>query len=111
MEKAFRLNPIPLPKYYSDFAMAYRFNYEYDKAIHMAKKAIAKQPDMLLCHLVLTASYSEADNIEKAKAAANEVIKIDPDLSLKKYAAILPYKKQEDLERYINALRKAGLPE
>jgi adenylate cyclase len=111
MEKAFRLNPIPLPLYYSGSAMAYRFNQEYDKAIEMAKKAIAKQPDMLMSHLVLTASYSEAGMLTKAAAAAKEVIKIHPDFSLESYSAVLPYKQKKDIDRYIGALRKAGLPD
>lgn len=111
MEKAFRLNPIPLPMYYSGFAMAYRFNHEYDKAIEMAKKAIAMQPDMLMSYLVLTASYSEAGMVKKAEAAAKEVIKIDPHFSLENYSAILPYKQKKDIDRYIGALCKAGLPD
>ncbi len=111
MEKALRLNPIPLPMYYSCSAMAYRFNRQYDKAIEMAKKAIAKQSDMLLGHLALTASYIENKMSESAIAAAKEVIKIDPGFSLENYASMLPYKRPEDLERYINSLRKAGLPD
>jgi len=55
--------------------MAYRFNRQYDKAIEMAKKAIAKEPDMLLGHLALAASYIENNMTESAIATDREVIK------------------------------------
>lgn len=111
INRAFRLNPVPLPMYYPFAAMAYRFNREFDKAIEMARKGIAAQPSMLMPYLVLAASYVQLGMFEEAKAAANDAKRVDPNFSVEYYGKTLPYKNQEDIDRYINALRKAGLPE
>ncbi len=82
MNKAFRLNPIPLPMYYPLSAMAYRFVKDFHKAVEIARKGIEVQPNMLFSYLVLAASCVERDMIEEAKNAANEAIKIDPRFSV-----------------------------
>jgi adenylate cyclase len=42
---------------------------------------------------------------------AQDIIGIDPSFSLAKYAESQPYKDAEMLERLIESLREAGLPE
>jgi len=110
IEKAFRLNPIPPPLYFSFAAMAHRMNGNIDASIAMAKKALKGQPDQLFPLLVLAACYSELGLLEKAKATAIEVMAIDNHFSVDNYAITLPYKNQKDIDTYISALRKAGLP-
>ena len=59
----------------------------------------------------MTASYSLADRMEEARAQAAEVAKINPKFSLKDVAEngyFYSFQKA-DKERFINALRKAGL--
>ena len=46
---------------------------------------------------------------KEAHEAALEVLKIDPEYSLKNLAKILPMKNQNKLKRGSEALRKAGL--
>ena len=46
---------------------------------------------------------------EEARAAAAEVLRINPNFSCDYYAKKTPYKNQADLDRFIGALRKAGL--
>jgi adenylate cyclase len=47
----------------------------------------------------------------EANAAAEEVLRINPKFSLESYAKTLPYKNKADIERYVAALRKAGMPD
>ena len=49
---------------------------------------------------------------EKSKAAAAEVIKLNPNFNIKVYMKIMSiYKNQELAKRWADALRKAGIPE
>jgi adenylate cyclase len=48
---------------------------------------------------------------EEARAAAAEVLRINPRFTLKAYAAHIPYISKEYTERKLTAFRKAGLPE
>jgi hypothetical protein len=57
----------------------------------------------------MAATYSLAGREEEARAAAAEVLRLNPKFSLEHLAKIAPYKNQADLEKFINPLRKAGL--
>jgi adenylate cyclase len=111
LERAFRLNPIPRSNYYDFLAWAYFNIGQYEKAIEVCEKAISGNPDYMPVYLQLAASYSSLYRPEEARKAVEEVLRINPGFSLEYYANTLPFKNQEKLDRYINALRKAGLPE
>jgi len=109
IKRAFRLNPIPTPEYYSFLALAYHYNGQYEKAVEVCKKTLSGNPDVLPTTLYLAASYSSLDRAEEARKAIEEVLRIQPDFSLEYWANTLPYKNKEKLDKFINALRKAGL--
>ena len=46
---------------------------------------------------------------DEAAAEAKEVLQIDPKFSVESHAKVLPYKNKVDIEREVDALRKAGL--
>jgi hypothetical protein len=46
---------------------------------------------------------------EEARAEAAEMLRINPKFSVEKWAKRLTYKNQADADRFISALRKAGL--
>jgi adenylate cyclase len=108
-EKAIRLNPFAHTWYFLHLGHSYRFLGRYDKAIAVYQKAIQLSPKNLIAHLGLTCAYSLSGSDEKARAHAAEVLRISPDFSLDRFAEKLPFKNQAEKERYINALRKAGL--
>ena len=107
-KKAMRLAPSPPVSYFWILGRAYFMTGEYDKAIETFQKAVGVNPDYLVAHTFLAACYSSLDRHAEAAAAADEVRRINPQFTLEAYAKIMPFKKA-DIERYIAALRKAGL--
>jgi adenylate cyclase len=91
--------------------MAYIGAGRYEEAIAAAKKAKTLAPDDFLAHITLAAAYSLAGREEEARIAAEEVLRLNPKFSLDYQAKILPFKNKRDLEHFIAALRKAGLPQ
>jgi adenylate cyclase len=53
--------------------------------------------------------YSLSGRDEEAQAEAAEVLRIQPKFSLKGFEKRLTYKRKEDKEKFLGALRKAGL--
>ena len=82
---------------------------EKTKAIEWCEKAVRQEPDDLLARIMLTVVYSWSGRDEEARAEAAEVLRIHPKFSLKKFPMGVGYKNQEDKERLIRALHKAGL--
>ena len=88
---------------------AYRRARQYEEAIEAFKKSIKQEPNNIVAHLGLTETYSYMGREKEAHEAALEVLKIDPEFSLKNLAKTLPIKNPDRLKRYIERLRKAGL--
>jgi len=106
--EALRLNPKPPNNYYRHFAVVLRETGQYDEAISLLKKAIKQEPNDSLAYLVLTTVYSYAGRQEEARAAAAEVLRINPKFRIEQ----LPQGTHRDLavvEHENEALRKAGL--
>jgi adenylate cyclase len=110
-EMSIRLSPYPPSWYYWILGRAYYMTGKYERAIETFKKAVSINPDFLIAHAFLAACYSSLDRHAEAAAEADEVRRINPKFNLESYAKTLPYKNKSNIDRYIAALRKAGLPD
>jgi TolB-like protein/class 3 adenylate cyclase len=107
IKKALRLNPFASAGYFNAMAIAYRMIGQYDKAIEYLESGIQRNPDHFFAHLNLSACYILADREEEARAEAKEVLRINPNFSIDKFAKTLQLKNQEEKKKLIGALRKA----
>jgi adenylate cyclase len=108
-KKAIRLNPIPPAWYFSGLGFSYFELGQYEEAMAEFRKALNCAPDSQFSHIGLTATYSKLGRGEEARAAAAEVLRINPKFSLKQWAKTHMYKDQADLDHFVEALRRAGL--
>ncbi|WP_300457314.1 adenylate/guanylate cyclase domain-containing protein [Desulfobacula sp.] len=104
---AFRLNPKPPNTYYRHFGHALRLSGQHEEAVALLKKAIGQEPNDLLAHLMLAVSASMGGFDEEAQAAAKEILRIDPQFSVKRLTA--PFKDKIHMKNACAALNKAGL--
>lgn len=111
MEKAIRLDPLPPAFYYQNLGSAYSRVGRTDEAIAMYKNAIALTPNNVMAYAALAAAYVNLDREDEAKAAAAQVLRINPKFSAKRYAYSLAYKDQSISARFMELMIKAGLPE
>jgi adenylate cyclase len=105
--KAIRLNPITPGRYFNVIAISYRMIGQYDKAVGYLEKAIQHYPDFLFAHLNLSACYILAGREKEAYAEANEVLRLNPNFSVDRFASTLQLGNPEEKDRFIGALRKA----
>jgi TolB-like protein/Tfp pilus assembly protein PilF len=108
-KKCIRLKPFPPALHLQWLGRAYFMTGQYDMAILTLKKAVSTNPNFLPAHAFLAACYSSIDRQAEATAAAEQVLQLNPKFTLESYAKTLPYKNRADIERYVAALRKAGL--
>ncbi len=108
-EKAIRLNPFPPPYWRRDLGEAYRMTKQYEESITEFKKAIQADPHYLGALVSLTCTYSLMGRGSDAQMEASELLRRDPEFSVRDYSKTLPYKEKNDLNCVIEALRKAGL--
>jgi adenylate cyclase len=83
----------------------------YDQAITWLKKARRLNPRFAACHRTLTTSLAHAGRDDEAKAAALDLLTLDPNFRITAFASRYPLRRAHDLERYTAGLRSAGLPD
>jgi len=107
-KKSLRLSPTANNQCLVNLGGVYRFLGRYDEAIETFRKALQFQPDYLPGHVNLAATYVLAGRGEEARSEAAEVMRIDPQFSLERWAKTFPFR-QALVDQLVEAWRKAGL--
>ena len=109
-EKALRLNPLAPATFYYDFGGALRTTNRIEEAA-AASRGSEKAPNWFWPHAALAAVYSMLGRNEEARAEAVEVLRINPRFSLEWVDRVAAYKDRAPVKTFIDAMRKAGLPD
>jgi adenylate cyclase len=109
VKKAIRFNPMPPNWYLTQLGHAYCLAGDNEEAIASLQKVLKRNPDDVIAHIMLAASYIMEGREEEARVEAKEVFRIDPKFSLEYYVKTMPYKDQANADLTLDTLRKAGL--
>ena len=82
----------------------------HEEAIAELKTCALLTPSIRPCHEVAAVAYAEMGRLDEARAEAAEAHRLDPDFTLASAPEVLPFKNPQDLQRFLEGLRKAGLP-
>jgi adenylate cyclase len=109
LEQAMRHDPRMSGDLLDNLGGAYLAAERYEDALAVLQKARSYNPDLLITHMHLAVVYIELGRDEEARAEATEVLRLSPNLSLERGRQNIPMKDPARVERYLAALRKAGL--
>ena len=110
---AIRLNPLdPLvARMHTGIAAAQFLAGHYKEAALLAESALRQHPNDLPLLRVAAASHALAGQMMDAKKNIARICHLDPALRLSRVAALAPCRRPEDVAKYVEGMRKAGLPE
>jgi class 3 adenylate cyclase/TolB-like protein/Tfp pilus assembly protein PilF len=106
-ELALHLNPHQPDTYLWNVAAGYYLCGDYKGALRYLQRMAQPGP----AYRLFAATYAQLGRLEDAKCAAAELLKINPEFSISRFAAQAPYTNPEDLAIYVTGLQLAGLPE
>jgi adenylate cyclase len=109
LEKGIRLKPRFPAFHFATLGWAYGLMGRYVEALDALQEARTLTPNWLATHLYLAVIYSELGREEEARAEAVEVLRLSPKSSVEGWRQRLPFKDPAETERFVAALRKAGL--
>jgi adenylate cyclase len=81
----------------------------YEEAVGLLKQRLTRNPVTDVSRALLAASYGHLGRFDEARAAWQEVLRVNPDYSLEYRRKVLPYKNPDDFELVVDGLRKAGV--
>ena len=108
-----RILPTSPPWFLSLLADAYREIGELDRSIATAETGIEKFPRNIDARLILCSDYGLAGKDDQARNTAQEIMDIQPAFSIAGYLENQQYRHKDETteRRFVESLRKAGLPE
>jgi TolB-like protein len=83
----------------------------YDEACMWAEKALRGGPSYVVGIRTAAAGHALAGRIEKARKMSAQLPQVDPGLRVSNLKDRFTFRRPDDLARYEDGLRKAGLPE
>jgi len=105
-EKALKLNPNYPYWYNQELRLAYFFGRQFDKSVKYAKQVTTPFPTD---YAYLAAASAMTDDMVGAKAAAEEVVRLDPNWSVEKYMSDGGGYPDDAAMLFIDGARKAGV--
>jgi DNA-binding SARP family transcriptional activator/Tfp pilus assembly protein PilF len=93
------------------FTIAHMFKGDYEEAIKVGKRAVKANPEFSNGYKPLIAAMGQLGLIEEAKPYVEKLMSLEPKFTIRGFAKIYPIKKDSDRDRYMEGLRRAGIPE
>jgi len=109
-ERAIRMSPQDPQNaiFNMSLATAHYLAGRYDEAAAYGRKAVQQRYGMTGGHRIYIASLAQAGQIEAARAALEQLRKIQPDISISWIRKHVPYT-PGPMENFLDGMRKAGL--
>ena len=110
-EKAFSIETFISPVWEFQAGLSHFLLRQYDQAVSRFLKTIERSSHFLHLYSYLACTYVELDRFDDARSTIKKALEITPQFTLKEAARLYPYRIDEDRDRILDSLRKAGLPE
>jgi TolB-like protein/Tfp pilus assembly protein PilF len=109
--RALRLSPRdPFAAIYNGIAAYAQFvGRNYEEAMRFSTEGIRQRPDFVGAHRVLTAAAAMAGRDRIAKAALQELRRVQPNISLAWIESEMPIQLETERRHYLQAFHRAGL--
>jgi len=112
--QAIRMSPQdPFNFYFVYFAAVAHYTAErYAEAVSNARRVLRERANFFPARRLLAACYVGLGQVGQARAAISELLRLQPNSSIKRDAyGYVAFARSSDQERFVAALREAGLPE
>lgn len=109
LQIALSLNPFHPPFWRATLGRALVLTSRHHEAIAELERSRADAPDYRPCHSSLVVAYVETGQIDAARGAAQEFLRLRPGFTLKDYDGVFGFSQRSDTDRFLNAFKAAGL--
>jgi TolB-like protein/Flp pilus assembly protein TadD len=109
LQTALRLAPLRPLNFVNNLAWSYLGDKQYEKAISLWSETLDRNPDYLFAYMGLTAAYELSGNHEKARWAAENVMRVNPKFSIAIEEKSSTNRDEAYKKRIFDAYRSAGL--
>ena len=112
-ERALRLSPLDPRAWLASngLAQAHFLAGGYDDASAWVAKALRQNPIHALCLLTSVAVHAKAGRIDAASETSALYLKSRPNVQISTIREMIPFRRDEDFQKFVEGFRLAGIPE
>ena len=112
LEQVMRLSPRDPLTFHTlnGIAWSHFFAGRCDEALAWVERALRENPNCKPALRISAASQALLGRMENARTIIGRMREIDPEFRVRDLTKVAPFRKPEDLAKFEQALRKAGLP-
>ena len=111
IEKAFSIETFVPPNWEMHAAHSHLLLRHYDEALTRLHLAVERAPKFTPGHMLLACVYAEMGRLADARETIKTILTISPNRTLAHVPLAHTHRNEDDRNRFLDALRKAGLPE
>ncbi|ETW97029.1 MAG: hypothetical protein ETSY2_45340, partial [Candidatus Entotheonella gemina] len=97
--------------YENNYSVAYTIAERYSEAVEWGRKVTHDNPTFTNGYKPLIASLGHLGQTEEAREYIQRLLSLEPEFSISAFSKKYPLQKETDKQKYIDGLRKAGVPE
>jgi len=83
----------------------------YEEALDWAREALRERQRVPAALRLVAAAHAQLNDLDTARSALDDVLAVTPQVTIGRIKSVFHFKRPGDLERYVEGLRKAGMPE
>ena len=111
IKRAMRLSPVVAAPRATILATAYRNAGQLEQAVEILENTVQRYPAFSSARVALTSCYVLMGKDKEAKQEAREILRRDPAYTVARYTTPNLYRNKETMDKWAEALRKAGIPD
>ena len=113
LRKAIQLSPKDpsLPFYLTIIGIHHFIEERYEEALVWTEKAVHENPNHPAAYRLSASAHSMLGNLTEARAAYQQFDRLTRGVTISATLEAVPFAYEDDAERYVEGLRRAGMPE
>ncbi len=111
LKRAMRLSPVVTAPRSTILGTAYRNAGKLELAVATLEDTVKRFPAFVSGRVALTSCYALMGKEQEARQEAHEILRRDPAYTIARYTTPNLYRNKETMEKWADALRKAGIPD
>jgi DNA-binding SARP family transcriptional activator/TolB-like protein len=108
-----RLSPLDPHAFFYDtaFSLVALLGGDYETAVTVGREVSEMRPSFTAAYKPYLAALGHLGRLDEAGTVLRRIVAIEPEFTIERFTAGSPFERRADLDRYVDGLRRAGVPE